>query len=56
MAWEQLLSIQQEAAELSRLERDAPPVACPNDGEPLLTGPSVTPYCPFDGWPWREVR
>ena len=29
------------------------PVACPNDGEPLLAGPPQYPtvlYCRFDGW------
>lgn len=33
--------------------RSVPPVACPNDGEPLRLGPSHTPgvwYCPYDGW------
>lgn len=33
--------------------KSQPPVACPNDGEPLRLGPSTTPgiwYCPFDGW------
>jgi len=37
-----------------RAEADAarrqPPVACPNDGEPLRTGPHGELYCPFDGW------
>lgn len=31
-----------------------PPVACPNDGTPLLGGPGTDPtvelFCPFDGW------
>lgn len=37
----------------------APPMACPNDGEPLRNGPStnsnsagVQLYCPYDGWAW----
>lgn len=33
--------------------KSIPPVACPNDGEPLRQGPPHTPgvlYCPFDGW------
>ena len=25
-------------------------VACPNDGEPLKTGPDGRLYCPWDGW------
>ena len=30
-----------------------PPLACPNDGEPLRLGPPNQPgtwYCPYDGW------
>lgn len=33
--------------------RSVPPVACPNDGEPLRSGPPARQgilYCPFDGW------
>ncbi|MGH6654067.1 MAG: hypothetical protein ACRDVE_02545, partial [Actinocrinis sp.] len=46
--------------EESRQEFEAfvsrPPVACPNDGEPLVNGPStesgtgIELYCKFDGW------
>jgi uncharacterized Zn finger protein (UPF0148 family) len=37
--------MQAEAADA----RLAPLVACPNDGEPLRTGPDGQLYCPFDG-------
>lgn len=33
--------------------RTVPPVACPNDGEPLRLGPPSQPgvwYCKYDGW------
>ena len=33
--------------------KSVPPVACPNDGTPLLEGPPQEPgilYCPFDFW------
>lgn len=50
MSYEQLLSIMQEAARERQQEKDTPPVACPNDGEPLKTGPNGQLYCPFDGW------
>ena len=33
--------------------KSVPPVACPNDGEPLRVGPSAHSgvwYCPYDGW------
>lgn len=45
MSWYQLLAMQAEAADA----RLAPLVACPNDGEPLRTGPDGQLYCPFDG-------
>jgi len=49
MSWEQLLSIRAEQIEAAR-ESTAPPVACPNDGEPLQAGPHGELFCPFDGW------
>lgn len=53
MSWEQLLSMRQEAAEEAQLRASEPPVACPNDGEPLESGPGGTLHCPFDGWTWQ---
>lgn len=50
MSWYQLLAIAQEAAELARDEREQGPLACPNDGEPLVTGADGVPFCRFDGW------
>jgi hypothetical protein len=40
-------------SEYATYYKSIPPVACPNDGEPLRQGPSQQPgilYCPFDGW------
>ena len=48
MAWEDLSAILDERRQ--ELERNVPPTACPNDGEPLLTAPDGGLYCPFDGW------
>lgn len=48
--WGQLLAIVREAREEAEAERERPPVACPNDGEPLLSGPNGELYCPYDGW------
>lgn len=31
-------------------ETQPPLSACPNDGEPLVTGPDGRPFCPYDGW------
>lgn len=53
-SWYQLLDIVREARDLARQDRQARPVACPNDGEPLKTGPRGELYCPWDGW--REGR
>jgi len=37
-------------------DRTVPPVACPNDGTPLLGGPGGVLYCPFDGWQYPRDR
>lgn len=52
MAWEQLLAIRQEQAQLAAEEQARQPSACPNDGEPLTTGPDGILFCRFDGWRW----
>lgn len=56
MSWEQLLSIYREQAEELRAGRDDPPQSCPNDGEPLTSGPNGSLRCTFDGWQWPEGR
>ncbi len=48
-SWYGLLSIMQDAAAERRAEESRPPVACPNDGEPLKSHDGVL-WCPFDGW------
>lgn len=50
MSWEQLVSIIRDSADEARADASAPPVACPNDGEPLSTGPRGELFCKFDGW------
>lgn len=52
MSWNQLLSIMQESAMIAHQERTSPPMACPNDGEPLRADPKGGLRCPFDGWRW----
>ena len=52
-SWWQLDSVLKERAEYANYYRSIPPVACPNDGEPLREGPPQQPgvlYCRFDGW------
>jgi hypothetical protein len=52
MSWQQLVDIaKQNSQELESTVRDRP-VACPNDGYPLDTGPEGELHCPFDGWVW----
>jgi hypothetical protein len=48
-----LLSTLLEQAAYESYYQSIPPVACPNDGEPLRGGPPSEPgilYCSFDGW------
>ncbi len=54
MAWETLLATVKEARAEYRAERTNPPVACPNDGEPLNAAPRGRLHCPFDGWTWPD--
>ena len=45
MSWGSLVAILNEAA------ASQPPIsACPNDGEPLATGPDGRLFCRYDGW------
>lgn len=48
-----LLSTLKEQAAFQQYYDTQPPVACPNDGQPLIPGPPEQPgilYCTFDGW------
>ena len=48
-SWYGLLDIFREAAQIAADERSRPPVACPNDGQPLEHARGVL-HCPYDGW------
>lgn len=50
MSWDQLVSLYRAAADELAQEQADPPAACPNDGQPLETGPNGELWCPFDGW------
>lgn len=53
MSWYQLVSIIRSSIEEVRLIESRPPLACPNDGEPLREGRVAgTLFCPFDGYHW----
>lgn len=53
-SWGSLLSIVHEASDRYRAESEAPPVACPNDGEPLESGPGGVLHCRYDGFTHRS--
>lgn len=48
-SWYGLLSILAEARAMHEQQRNAPPVACPQDGEPLESVNGIL-HCRFDGW------
>jgi hypothetical protein len=56
MGWDLYSTLQQQAAYLDYYKTNLP-VACPNDGTPLLQGPPQEPgvlYCPHDGWRYPD--
>lgn len=55
-SWYGLLSILDEERALATQERARPPVACPNDGEPLQSGRRGVLFCRFDGYQWPRDR
>lgn len=50
--WYGLLAIEQEYRDILAEERSRPPVACPQCGEPLDSGPRGELFCSFDGFRW----
>ncbi len=52
MSWEQLRSIRDEQIQAVK-DDQRPPIACPNDGEPLKAGPHGELYCGFDDWEYQ---
>ena len=54
MSWRQLIGIRQEAAQLAKAEREAPPVACPIDGTPLVFRNGVGD-CPMGNFTTRRT-
>jgi hypothetical protein len=55
-SWWGLVSVLRHNQQEFDWYRSTPPMACPNDGEPLINGPStdagtgVQLYCKYDGW------
>lgn len=52
-----LYSTLAQAAQYYDYYKTIPPMACPNDGQPLQAGPPQQPgilFCPYDGWKYPE--
>ncbi len=54
MSWSQLGAINREAAQLAKAEREAPPVACPIDGTPLVFRDGIG-NCPMGNFTTRRT-
>jgi len=52
MVWEQLLTVNADRRSEHHRQKTEAPVACPNDGTVLDSGPHGVLHCPFDGWQW----
>lgn len=50
MPWEDLTVAAERNAEWARQEATTDPVACPDDGQPLVTNVNGILFCPFCGW------
>jgi hypothetical protein len=55
--WQDLLAISDEIRETRREAAEDEPLACPNDGTPLVevdTRAGRKLHCKFDGWMWPD--
>ena len=52
MAWAELVAIAEDYRQSIRDDAGSRPVACPNDGTPLVAAPGGVLHCPWDGWQW----
>lgn len=52
MGWQQLVDMGKQNAQDEMDYIQERPVACPNDGSPLDTGPNGELHCPFGDWVW----
>lgn len=53
MSWYAYLSVLKDQQQTFNYYASVPPMACPNDGEPLIPAPhgaENTLFCQFDGW------
>ena len=50
MSWYSLINVLRENAQDLLSEQNRPPLACPNDGEPLSNALEGNRHCAYDGW------
>lgn len=50
--WNSALAIVREARQQDAFWHAQRPTSCPNDGQPLTTGPRGELFCEFDGYQW----
>ena len=48
--WYSLLSTDQAARDVKETFLQLGPLSCPNDGQPLTSGPDGSLFCEYDGW------
>ena len=57
MSWEQLANVKDDRRTEAERDKTVAPVACPNDGTPLVAGEGGILHCPYDGWQYpRDAR
>ncbi len=57
MTWEQLSNTLDDRRTEAEADKTVAPVACPNDGTPLVGGEGGILHCPYDGWQYpRDAR
>lgn len=55
MSWDQLVSIKDEGLAYAAEERTEPPLACPYDGQPLLSTPDGSGlYCALGNYAYPQ--
>lgn len=54
MAWQQLVAMIEEGAELDKAAATKVPVECPNDYTTLQAAPDGGLFCPWDGWRYPQ--
>lgn len=54
MAWEQLVGMMKEGAEIEQKDAVTPPTSCAQCYTALKSGPAGKLFCPWDGLVWPD--